>query len=79
MSKRIMIMATTYDASIGAAAETKESSGVLMKFFGRVIEARQQEATRRVRQHLRTLDPDTLRNIGYTEDEIAAVYNSANI
>jgi hypothetical protein len=75
-----MIMATTYDASLGAAAEPKKaSSSPLMKFFGRVIEARQQEATRRLRQHLRTLGPDMLRNIGYSDNEIAAVYNSANI
>jgi hypothetical protein len=50
-----------------------------MRFFGRVMEARQQEATRRVRQHLRTLGPDTLRNLGYSDAQIAAVYNSANI
>jgi hypothetical protein len=28
---------------------------------------------------LRTLGPDMLRNIGYSDNEIAAVYNSANI
>lgn len=72
-------MATTYHASLGAAAEPKEGSNLLKKFFGRVIEARQQEATRRVREHLRTLDRETLRNIGYTDDEIAAVYNRVNI
>jgi hypothetical protein len=72
-------MATTYDAALGTAAEPKAGSSLLMRFFGRVMEARQQEATRRVRQHLRTLGPDTLRNLGYSDDQIAAVYNSANI
>ncbi len=67
-------MATIYDASLGAAAEAKDSPSLLKRFLGRLIEARQQEATRHVRQHLRTLDPDMLRNIGYTEDEIADVY-----
>ncbi|MBX2806031.1 MAG: hypothetical protein KTR19_08670 [Hyphomicrobiales bacterium] len=71
-------MATTYDASLGVA-EPKENSGLLMRFFGRVIEARQREAVRRVRQHLRSLDRETLRNIGYTDEEINSVYNNANI
>jgi hypothetical protein len=50
-----------------------------MRFFSRVMEARQREATRVVRQHLRSLGPDTLRNLGYSEDEIAALYGSARI
>lgn len=72
-------MATTYDAAIGTASKPKSGSSPLVRFLGRVMEARQQEATRRVRQHLRTLGPDTLRNLGYTDNEITAVYNNANI
>lgn len=72
-------MATTYDASIGTATKPQTGSNALTRFLGRVMEARQREATRRVRQHLRTLDRDTLRNLGYSDKEIAAVYNSANI
>lgn len=65
-------MATTYNASLGAAVESKGSS-LLRTFFGRVIEARQQEATRRVRHYLRTYKPDELRSFGYTEAEIAEI------
>lgn len=72
-------MATTYHASYGAAVEPKASSSLLKRLFNRVIEARQEEAARHVREHLRAFDPNTLRNIGYTEDEIATVYNRVNI
>ncbi|HKJ60840.1 MAG TPA: hypothetical protein VKA94_02435 [Hyphomicrobiales bacterium] len=67
-------MATIYDASLGSAAEAKDSPSLFKRFWGRLIEARQQEATRRIRQHLRTLDPATLRDFGYSEDQIADVY-----
>lgn len=72
-------MATTYNASYGAAVASKPGSSLLERFFNRFIEARQQQATRIVREHMRTFDPNTLRSIGYTEDEISAIYNRVNI
>lgn len=68
-------MATTYQSSIGYDAERKSGSGFFSRVLNRVIEARQQEANRLVRAHLRTYDRKTLSEFGYSDEQIDALFN----
>jgi hypothetical protein len=71
-----MIMATTYHSSIGIDAEKKAKSNFFSNILNRLVEARQEEANRVVRRHLRSYSPYALRSFGYTEEQISEVFNS---
>jgi hypothetical protein len=43
--------------------------------FARLIEAREEEARRRVRSYLASLDDGRLASLGFTEDDICALRN----
>ena len=71
---RTMIMAITYHHALGVGAGTRSGPSVFERFFNRLIESRQEEANRIVKQHMHSFSPETLRNIGYTDEDIQEIY-----
>ncbi len=69
-------MATTYDPALGYEIAKKPKSGVFSRVMNSIIASRQREANRLVMQHLRTYDADTLRKIGYSEEQITEIFGA---
>jgi len=75
-------MATTYDASYGVDLQKdKQDSkkGFFHRAFDGYVNARQREANRQIMTYLQSLDQETLRSYGYTDEQIRGIFNRQNV
>ncbi len=68
-------MATTYHASLGVDHKQKSGRSVFRRAFDGFLNARQREANRQILNYLQSLDADTLRSYGYSDDQIRDISN----
>lgn len=66
-------MATTYDTTGTIESRQRSNAGFVRRLFDHFALAQQKEANRRILSHLRSLNIDTLKHLGYTDEQIKLI------
>ena len=66
-------MATTYDTTGTIESRQRSNAGFVRRLFDHFALAQQREANRRILSHLRSLNIDTLKHLGYTDEQIRLI------